>query len=172
MKKSRESRKEYFETLLHECSVHEKRLAQAKQKCAEIFPLEPTRYSNISDDQIEHVDQLVYRFTKLQDALGAKLFPQIAAVLREDWASLTVFDVLAELEKARALPSADRWASLREIRNQLAHDYQDDPVEGSRYLNELYASVGDLLEAARQTELFVRERVLPSMPGESHTQIS
>ena len=89
----------------------------------------------------------------------------MVVVLREDWVFLTIFDVLAEFEKAGALPSADRWVALREIRNQLAHDYQDDPEEGSRYHNELYAAVDDLCKAADLTMCFVRERVLPSLPG-------
>ena len=93
------------------------------------------------------------------------MFPMTVAVLREDSVSLTILDVLAELEKAGALPSADRWVALREIRNQLAHDYQDDPEEGSRYLNELYAAVDDLSKAGDQIMRFVRERVLPSLPG-------
>ena len=115
------------------------------------------RHSELTDDQVEHIDQMVYRF--------AKLFALMVAVLREDSVSLTIFDVLAELEKAGALPIADRWVALREIRNQLAHDYQDDPEEGSRYLNELYAAVDDLYKAADLIMRFVRERVLPSLPG-------
>ena len=106
----------------------------------------------------------MYRFTKLQDALGAKLFPAITAVLREDATSLTVFDMLAELEKAGALPSADTWLALRETRNQLAHDYEDDPQEGSAYLNSVFDAVGSLLSAEEAVRSFVETRVLPSLP--------
>ena len=67
--KSPEVRPERFESVLRESSVHQKRLTQAKQKCAAVFPLVPTTYSELTDDQVEHIDQLVYRFTKLQDAL-------------------------------------------------------------------------------------------------------
>ena len=157
--------KHRFEAILNECTAHTRRLNQAVSRCGAFFPLSSTTYAELSDDQVEHVDQLVYRFTKLQDALGAKLFPLIASVLREDAESLTVFDVLAELEKAGAIPDASDWASLRETRNQLTHDYGDDPEESSQQPNEVMDQVDKLKAAARQAEPFVRERVLPSLPA-------
>jgi hypothetical protein len=73
MKKS--PSKERFEAILRECAAHQIRLAQAKARCSEFFPLDASTYEHLTDDQVEHVDQLIYRFTKLQDALGAKLSP-------------------------------------------------------------------------------------------------
>ena len=83
--------------------------------------------------------------------------------MREDAASLTVFDVLAELEKAGAIPNANRWVATREMRNQLAHDYQDNSDEGSRSLNDLFSAVDELIGTGNQATGFVRERVLPSV---------
>ena len=160
--KKRATSKERFEAILHECDAHKKRLMQAKDRCAKFFPLSAKTYEELSDEQVEHVDQMVYRFTKLQDALGAKLFPSVVSVLREDAASLTVFDVLAELEKAGAIPNANRWVATREMRNQLAHDYQDNSDEGSRSLNDLFSAVDELIGTGNQATAFVRERVLPS----------
>ena len=85
------------------------------------------------------------------------------SLLREDAAALTAFDVPAELEKAGAIPNANRWVAMREMRNQLAHDYQDDPEEGSRSLNELFSAVDELIGTGDQATAFVRERVLPSV---------
>lgn len=162
--KKQPASKERFQAILRECAAHEKRLSQAKGRCAGFFPLTPHSYDSLSDDQVEHVDQMVYRFTKLQDALGAKLFPAILSVLREDAASLTVFDMLSELEKAGAVTDAAEWASMRETRNELAHDNQDDPEDGSRYLNDLYAAVEKLQTAAEHATAFVEERVIPGLP--------
>lgn len=152
-----------FEAILRECAAHQRRLSQARERCSLFFPLTPDSYENLTDEQVEHVDQMVYRFTKLQDALGTKLFPAILSVLREDAASLTVFDMLTELEKAGAITDAGRWAAMRETRNQLAHDYQDDPEEGSRYLNDLFDAVNELRATAERAAGFVRDRVLPGL---------
>ena len=151
-----------FSVILHECDAHQKRLRQAKARCESFFPLDPRTYSELTDNQVEHVDQLVYRFTKLQDTLGNKLFPAVVSALRDDAASLTVIDGLNELERAGAIPSADNWSMLRQTRNQLAHDYQDDPEAGSRSLNDVYAQADDLLAGATTAVTFVRDRVLPS----------
>lgn len=161
--KKKATSKERFEMILRECAAHQRRLSQARERCAGFFPLTPDSYENLTDEQVEHVDQMVYRFTKLQDALGAKLFPAILSVLREDAASLTVFDMLSELEKSGAITDAEGWAAMRETRNQLAHDYQDDPEEGSRYLNDLFDWVNELRATAERAAGFVRDRVLPGL---------
>jgi hypothetical protein len=153
-----------YRALLHECKTHRKRVVQAHQRIKRLFPLDADTYVALEDEQVAYVDQLVYRYTKLQDVLGAKLYPAILAALREDAASMTVFDMLSELEKAGVVPSTRSWLALRETRNQLAHDYQDDPKEGSEYLNRVFDSVDSLLRAAEQAESFVQERVIPSLP--------
>jgi hypothetical protein len=71
-------------------------------------------------------DQLLFRFTKLQDALGERL---VAATLMrlaepaEDW---PMRDRLNRLEKLGYL-NADDWLRWRELRNRLSHEYPDQP---------------------------------------------
>jgi hypothetical protein len=44
----------------------------------DIFPLTTlSEYQNLSDEEIEHIDQFVYRFQKLQDDMGTKLFKSV-----------------------------------------------------------------------------------------------
>jgi hypothetical protein len=153
-----------FKALIHECEIHVKRIIQAQSKARTLFPLSPDTYSTLTDDAVEHIDQLVYRFTKLQDALGAKLFPLIVSILREDSKTLTIYDVLNELEKREAIPSAESWMVLREIRNQIAHDYENDPEMGSHYLNEIFDKADEIVHISEQVIGFTREYILPSLP--------
>lgn len=146
--------------ILHEISVHTRRIATASASCNSLFPLTGDRYRGLSDDEIAHIDQLLYRFTKLQDALGAKLFPALVGLLREDAASMTVIDKLQVLEQAGVVPDADAWTRLREIRNQLAHDYEDDPHQAVVYLNDVFTAVEALNAVAVQSQAFVQQRVL------------
>jgi hypothetical protein len=48
------------------------------------MPLDASRYQQLSDDEIEPIDQFLYRFTKLQDAMGEKLFLLILEFLKEE----------------------------------------------------------------------------------------
>lgn len=155
-----DSQRARLEAILHECSIHAERIAYARDLSSALFPLNAEAYSRLDADAVQKLDQLVYRFTKLQDALGAKLFPLLAAELREDAESLTVFDRLAVLEKAGAVPSANEWFELREVRNQLAHDYHDDPENGAGYLNDLYCYSERLLACNQKVAAFVQDRVL------------
>ena len=98
--KNRESgQKERFSSLINECRIHEKRILHARGKCAETFPLDAESYANLSEDRIEHIDQLAYRFGKLQDAIGAKLFLRIVETLQEGIERLTFINKLNILEK-------------------------------------------------------------------------
>lgn len=153
---------ERINAILRECAIHSERLESARTKCGAFFPLDATSYPELTADQIEHIDQLVYRFTKLQDALGAKLFPGIASALREDAEALSVMDTLALLEKVGAISDAGKWIQLRETRNELAHDYVDDPEQGSAQLNALYEAVAELEAVRVQADSFARSRVLES----------
>jgi len=64
----------------------------------------------------------LFRFSKLQDFLGQKIF---RIFLEYQGIGLSSFyDVLKELEKEEIL-DIDLWGSLREIRNELAHEYPD-----------------------------------------------
>lgn len=49
------------------------------------------------------------------------------------------------------------------MRNQLAHDYEDDPQTAADYLNELFRSTTELLSFQAQSVDFVRKRILPSL---------
>jgi len=76
--------------------------------------------------KVRVVDQLLFRFTKLQDAVGERLVPATLAVLHEPYEAWPMRDRLNRLDKLGYLNVAD-WLTWREIRNRLAHEYPDLP---------------------------------------------
>jgi hypothetical protein len=148
--------------ILHECDVHAGRIEYARSVCSTFFPLTAETYRALSDEQIAHIDQLIYRYTKLQDSLGAKLFPLIVAQIREDAESLTILDKLDQLERIDAIADAERWQELRELRNQLAHDYEDDAATAVGYLNDMFDTSSVLQQYYKQATRFARDRILSS----------
>jgi len=71
-------------------------------------------------------DQILFRFTKLQDALGERLVPATLQQLTESFEDWPMRDRLERLEKLGYL-AVDDWLRWRELRNHLAHEYPDQP---------------------------------------------
>jgi hypothetical protein len=73
-----------IEKLIIECDKHLKRINRAHFKMAEFMPLDEEKYQRLTDDEIEHIDQFLFRFAKLQDAIGEKLFILLLEFLQEE----------------------------------------------------------------------------------------
>lgn len=86
-------------------------------------------YTHLSKEDRRLLDQFAYRYTRLQDDMGAKLVPAVLKALGEDVAPMSALDRFARLEQLGWLLSADEWLSLRQVLNQFAHDYPDSPIE-------------------------------------------
>ncbi|WP_297431506.1 hypothetical protein [Sulfurimonas sp.] len=97
--------------IFNECDKHIIRIQSASTKMQSIMPLDKDKYLNLSDDEVESIDQFLFRFSKLQDAIE---------------------------EKLELLVDVNIWRELRDDRNDLAHNYDDDPEETSEVINKLY----------------------------------
>lgn len=75
------------------------------------------------------LDQFAYRYTRLQDDMGARLMPAILKALGEDVAAMSALDRFDRLEQLGWLPDAAAWSALRQIRNQFTHEYPDDAAQ-------------------------------------------
>jgi hypothetical protein len=69
-------------------------------------------------------DQLLFRFTKLQDAIGERLVPATLQHLAEPFEDWPMRDRLDRLEKLGYL-HVDDWLRWRDLRNRLSHEYPD-----------------------------------------------
>lgn len=98
-------------------------------------PIDTPCFAGLSDAQVRVVDQFVLRFSKLQDVLGTRIFPDVLAFLEEPYERRPMLDKLNQLEKLGLIPSVARWQQLREIRNRFTHDYPDDPERNATNLN-------------------------------------
>lgn len=134
---------------------HAERLTWARSHIA--FPLNAETLKTMDGLQHAILDQFSTRFAKLQDAMGAKLFPAVLELVKES-ANLGVFiDQLNRLEKIGAIPSAEDWLLLREMRNQFAHDYPDDPEIQASLLNKANELSSDLLATLDHIERFAQK---------------
>lgn len=61
-------------TTIKHCQTHKKRMLYAANKMSKYLPLNEDSYNKLTEDQIQTIDQFIYRFTKLQDTIGKTLF--------------------------------------------------------------------------------------------------
>jgi hypothetical protein len=131
--------------LLDECDRHLLALHEAMARCPR--PLTEDDFSTRDPTLVATLDQFAYRFTKLQDVMSAQLFRRFALdVLREPVESVPIIDILNLLERYRFLPSVLRWQEIREVRNQIAHEYQLSPPELIVTLGIAFGMVSEMSE--------------------------
>lgn len=128
-----------------QCQRHAHHMAHAMSAIQPTLPLTADALTQLNDEAVWDWDQFVLRFTKLQDTLGARLFPALLEHLQEPYEDRPIIDKLHRLEKLGYLPKLDDWQALRVIRNRFAHDYPEDDALKAAYLNEAISSVPLLL---------------------------
>ncbi len=136
------------------CKRHADRLTWAMSQLAHKFPLSSDAISALNDNELAVLDQFSTRFAKLQDAMGAKLFPAVLELTKEQGNYPAFLDKLNRLEKIGAIESADQWLVLREMRNEFSHDYPEDPALQAAILNKAYLLASELLAILNKIELF------------------
>jgi hypothetical protein len=98
--------------------------------------------------RVRLLDQILYRFTKLQDAVGERLIPATLAWLAEPYEDWPMRDRLDRLERLGYLDTTT-WLEWRDVRNRLAHEYPDRPDLRWATLGAALAAAGSLLLCAR-----------------------
>lgn len=97
-------------------------------------------------DLAERVEAFVGRFSRLQDTIGDKLLPQLLDALSEKPSS--VIDNLDRAERLSWITSTDEWLTIRNLRNQMIHEYVEDVVVLASALQAGHAFVPTLIAAA------------------------
>ncbi len=126
------------------CRGHVEALTEALQDM-HARALNAEEYANLNKADRRLVDQFAYRYTRLQDDMGARLMPAVLKALGEDIAPMSAMDRFSRLEQLGWLSSADEWLALRQIRNQFAHEYPDSPAERFERLQVATQAAGQLL---------------------------
>ncbi len=106
--------------VLDELEKHKERLLYTRRKLDK-WKLSPQTLED--PEKVETIDSFIFRFSKLQDSMGQKLFPLTLEFLGEEVRSKPFIDILNRLEQLELIESAEKWKELRELRNLLTHTY-------------------------------------------------
>lgn len=141
------------------CRIHAERLRWSLDTLRPLRPLTAEKLTTLRPMDLAVCDQFITRFCKLQDTMATKLFPAVLELTRES-GDLSAFIVkLNRLEKIGAIGSAQQWLTLREMRNQFAHDYLEDFEIQASLLNRAFNLAEEMMRILEEVNRFA-ERYL------------
>ena len=97
------------------------------------------------------LNALIFRFSKLQDLIGVKIFRTYLDFSGFETAEKGFFDILREIEK-EGIIDIDSWSELRELRNKIAHEYPEDIDEMIESINLFIEKSGKLITISNKLE--------------------
>lgn len=140
--------------------LHHQRMLFAYTNLRQFFPLTELIFSQMSPMELALFDQLIYRFSKLQDSMGSRLFKQLLELLEEDISGLPFLDILHKMEKLNLLDNAKDWVVLRQIRNTISHEYPFYKEVQMEELNLLPAEIEKLSAIWNKLKTYTMQRLV------------
>ena len=154
-----EKRHSKWDVVTGECELHIERMNHALAYAEGLFPLNNESFKKLTDDDMTYLDQLIYRFMKLQDAMGEKLFPLTLSLLGEQVESKPFIDILNRLEKLKLIPSKAEWSVWRELRNDLTHEYPDEIYERVEAINALFETAEKIIDVYGNIRRYMEQKL-------------
>jgi hypothetical protein len=108
-------------------NLHRKRAAAAREQILLFDVLSADIFNDF--EKIKTIDTFIYRFIKMQDLMGDKLFKEYLDRVGDYKESMSLLDILHKLEKMEIISSTEEWLVFRNLRNSLTHEYPDNEEE-------------------------------------------
>lgn len=143
---------------LKECDRHLKRAKYALNQIALLLPLEAQKIPKLTEDEIAYIDQMIYRYIKLQDAMGRKLLRAILLYLDEDVENKAAIDMFNRSEQLGIIQNYDSWKEMRELRNELTHEYEEEDNDTAEKLNLLIDKLSEAEKYLNDIRTFLKNR--------------
>ena len=124
-------------------------LQQSRDKTHQLL-----QQSEFSFEELESIDSLTSKFGRTSDIYLQKVLRSIWMLLRED--TVPLIDLLNRAEKLMIIVSAEELLQMRDIRNQIAHEYLPEAVP--ELATEAVVMTTLLQKNIEQTEHFLRQR--------------
>ncbi|MEA3315784.1 MAG: hypothetical protein U9Q30_08020 [Campylobacterota bacterium] len=84
-------------------------------------------FNTLKPEKRAILDAYLKRFASIQDFLGAKIFSPLLEIAGINNTKMS--EVLSNIEKENIIDSLENWIELREVRNELEHDYPEELQE-------------------------------------------
>ncbi len=152
----------YKRVLLHldEANIHINRLNDVLSTLEKLYPLNKSKFMKLSLANKDKLDVLAFRFAKLQDLLGTKIFREYLIVLQYPVEDKNFLELLKELDKEKIV-DIDIWSDFRGVRNSISHDYpfeEEDKLEAINYLIKNVKYLMDTTKTIRDNLEVIKQR--------------
>lgn len=108
-------------------------------------------WQSLQPDQHETLAAFRIRFSEYQEHMGKTMK---AVAVEEEKPSEPFTAVLLYMEKLGCIDSVDRWKQIRELRNAVNHDYEDDPAVLHEFFEQMTQAAPELLRWHTQLTSF------------------
>ena len=132
--------------IIEKVNLHRKRLKSALLEIKTWSELNCDVFENF--EKIKTIDTFIYRFIKLQDLMGEKLFKVFLDEIGEYKDNMSLLDILDKLEKFEILDDAHEWMEYRQLRNKLTHEYpnnEQDIIDGIYLAIDVFDNIETIL---------------------------
>jgi len=136
---------------LWEANIHIARLQEILNALKKLYPLNVEKYQDLGLEEKNLLDSLAFRFSKLQDLIGSKIFREYLKEVGFVTEEKTFLELLMEIEK-EGIIDVDTWSDFRKMRNLIAHDYPEDVEKKVEAINYLIENAPVLMEVVRKIE--------------------
>lgn len=134
---------------LEESMVHITRLRDVLASLKKMYPLSVKKIHSLSSADKDKLDVLAFRFAKLQDLLGTKIFREYLAVLQYPVEDKNFLELLKELDKEKIV-NLDLWSEFRGVRNSISHDYPSEEEEKVEAINYIIQNIEELIQITQK----------------------
>ncbi len=100
-----------------------------------IIPITEATFNN--EENVKLIDSYLFRFSSLQDTLGRSLFRLCLYKSGEDVFDKSFIDIFNKLEKIGIISNYEKWDELRNLRNEIAHNYDTKPDLNITRINKI-----------------------------------
>ncbi len=115
-------------------------LAYSHAQAAPLMPIKD--WAALTPEQHETLAAFRVRFSDFLEHLGKTMR---AIAVEEEQKTEPYTAVLLYMEKLRIIESADRWKEIRELRNAINHEYEENTARLSEFFAALVQAVPELL---------------------------
>lgn len=131
--------------IIDKVNLHKKRAKLALEEIKKWDELDSGIFEDF--EKIKTIDTFIYRFIKLQDIMGEKLFKTFLDSIGEYKDNMSLLDVLDKLEKFEIISDANKWMEYRKLRNELTHEYpnnENDVIDGIKIAMDSFNEIEDI----------------------------
>jgi hypothetical protein len=133
--------KKRLDNYFNEAQKHIDLITESLEVLKPKFPIKD--YKSLNQLERFALNALIFRFSKLQDLIGVKIFRNYLDFNGFDISEKSFFEILREIEK-EGIIDIDSWNELRKLRNMIAHEYPQEFDEVVESIN-LFIRKSDLL---------------------------